>query len=180
MPQHNLDTIDGVAVVARATAQVATPLTKGVPADVKGVDEVLLADERTVYQCVQVPVTECGLFFETAISARAHLVKHSAKRELARQRTAEAEEAARRSNGTKAGHDARQQRIKTIREKSLAATLIELATELESQAMLLRAAAQVAKECEATPAVSSEELKALRGKAAAYDTIQQALKPLRN
>lgn len=73
-----IDMINGLRVVARDRARVETPITNGQAVPIKSVDEVLLEDGSTVFQCVKVP-DECSKYFDNAISARSHGVAHRDK-----------------------------------------------------------------------------------------------------
>jgi hypothetical protein len=176
-PDGVRDTVDGVPVVTRAGATQTTPLNHQ-PVALTGVDEVLLMDDRTVYQCVMDPVT-CTQWFTKVTSARAHMAKHSQKRVARRLTTKRDAETQRRVVGRTEGAKDRANRILVVEGDGLGSWLREEATALEERARYLRAAAVVADRLgSATVNVTPDELTALREKAAQYDVIQSALRPV--
>lgn len=89
------DQIDNVEVISRQPALIATPFTDG-PVPTKGIDEVLLADERTIFVCNVETAPECEFWAPKHESVRSHLGKHSmSPRRVAQRRQNEAVQAER-------------------------------------------------------------------------------------
>lgn len=96
------DEIDGVVVVARQKATCNTPVTNG-DATLSTVEELLLADERTVFQCAHPDGPDCNASFDNATSALAHQSTHSARRKAAKLERELAERKQRRIDGSVKG-----------------------------------------------------------------------------
>lgn len=73
-PQHE--------VKERVPARHVTPISGGVPVPITGIDEILVADGRVLYQCVR--QDDCRKTFDQAMSARGHMGAHSDITELRR------------------------------------------------------------------------------------------------
>jgi len=73
-------------VKERVTAKHHTPISGGMPVTLTGVDEILIADGRVLYQCVY--AKGCYRTFDNVTSARGHMSRHSSTLEL-RQKAAE-------------------------------------------------------------------------------------------
>jgi len=83
----DLTQVDGVRVEARTPAKFKAG---GIAAkdgrtefEADGIDEIMLADGRVLYQCVTRP-NGCGRTFPNAVAVRSHLKVHSGKAMLAR------------------------------------------------------------------------------------------------
>lgn len=85
--------VEGLRVIERQRATQRVPLRPDEDVPLTHVDELLLEDGQVVYQCVA--VSSCFATYEKKLSARAHLTKHSTKKEAERlRRSAEAAAAA--------------------------------------------------------------------------------------
>ncbi len=73
-------------VKERVTAKHSSPISGGMPVTLTGVDEILVADGRVLYQCAY--VEGCSRTFDNSGSARGHMSHHSSTREL-REKAAE-------------------------------------------------------------------------------------------
>jgi hypothetical protein len=91
MTETSRDVIDNVRVVARQKARMVTPGSKGIPVEHRDIDEVLLEDERTVFQCAH-RNGQCDKYWDKPESVRAHVKTH-ADRMTAKRALAEAEQA---------------------------------------------------------------------------------------
>lgn len=165
------DLVDGVKVIDRTPAKLVTPLTNGTPREVAGVDEIMLEDQRVLYQCVRSEF--CAKTFETPLSARAHLTAHGTIRRAAKAdkaRRVENDSRAVKSMASQIGHEARRQRISLlVGDESRAAWLVELAGQMEVAVPMLRELAR--HKIEAPSLVDEDELAVLRAKAAKWDAF---------
>ena len=97
--QHlDLAHINGVKVIARQLMTHVTPISNGKAVPMTYVDEVLLDDGTTIYQCVHPDETEVWVN-ANAISVRAHLGAHSDKKARRAAEKKLAEQAERRRLG---------------------------------------------------------------------------------
>ena len=97
--QHlDLAHINGVKVIARQLMTHVTPISNGKAVPMTYVDEVLLDDGTTTYQCVHPDETEIWVN-ANAISVRAHLAAHSDKKARRAAEKKLAEQAERRRLG---------------------------------------------------------------------------------
>lgn len=86
-PALDLTQVDGVKVEARTPAKVKAGRLAAADGRTEfalsGVDEIMLADGRVLYQCVTQP-NGCGRTFASPVAARSHLKLHGGKAALAR------------------------------------------------------------------------------------------------
>lgn len=74
------DRVDGVEVIERNPARMKNIRAGGGhTAELKDVDEVLLADDRVIYQCRSRNDSTCERYFASVIGAVSHLKTHSPK-----------------------------------------------------------------------------------------------------
>lgn len=111
--------VAGIRVATRRIAMQRTPLAPDRDLPLTGVDEVLLDNGNTVFQCVALDT--CHRVWPTPESARAHLAAHSAKRTARRLkkeldvRTAQLEQSYRtRSDAARRGHVTRRSRKSAV------------------------------------------------------------------
>lgn len=77
--------INGVKVIVRQRARIATPISKDVPVEHKEIDECLMEDGTTLFQCAS-EHEECDYVSDNPVSVRSHMTRHGGK---ARARRAE-------------------------------------------------------------------------------------------
>lgn len=86
-PSLDLTQVDGIAVEARTPAKFKAGGIKAKDGrtefEADGIDEIMLADGRVLYQCVTRP-NGCGRTFPTAVAVRSHLKVHAGKATVVR------------------------------------------------------------------------------------------------
>lgn len=155
----------GVAILVRQKATGPAPNGNGTTVELTTVDEVLLENGRTLYQCA-FPGQACWVTYDRPQSVISHQSTHSPVRVAERLLAEKAAQHENRSRGATAARAGIRERRQRVLENGLAATLLAEAEELEKRAQMLRAAAMRANELErATPTVTAEELTKLRADA---------------
>lgn len=160
------ETVNGVRVIARQPAMLAGPNSNGVKAAIRGVDEVLLENNRTLFQCTRSEF--CDYVADRPESVRAHLPVHGTTRRAAkgdkmfRQRSAA---------GVASGATRARRVTLLLGDESRAAYLEQLADVLAEAVPTLRLLSSLKTEAPAPPEplVSAEELAMLRRKAGKWD-----------
>lgn len=167
----SLAMLDGQDIVDRAKAKMVGPNPSHTePTEVDGIDEVMLADGRLLYQCVR--SSRCYQGFDTVRAAAAHLRKHGTRQRAAR-------EDARSAKAARAGRTAqdvrRSRRALLVGDESRAEWLNTFADTLEQAAPILRELARLqAPECpEPQEKITDGELAELRAKAKKWDQFRE-------